>query len=71
MLQHPSDRWVRARYVVVHPAGNADHVDSCTCYAGLLADRSTYASMTLEELLATGALPDVTTAALRERYLFD
>jgi hypothetical protein len=41
----------------------------CARYRELLADPSTFASMTLEELLAAKALPAKTTAALRERYL--
>jgi hypothetical protein len=69
MLQHGSGTWTWGRYVVVHPAGNSDLVDACERYRDLLVDRSTYSSMTLEDLLAAGALPARTRAALRERYL--
>jgi hypothetical protein len=69
MLQHPSGAWSWGRYVVVHPAGNTDVADLCARYQALLADRSTFASMTLEELLDTGALPKKTVVALRDRYL--
>jgi hypothetical protein len=69
MLQHPSAAWSWGRYVVVHPAGNTDVADLCARYQALLADRSTFASMTLEELLDTGALPKKTVVALRDRYL--
>jgi hypothetical protein len=38
-------------------------------YRKLLVDQSTFASVTLEELLDAEALPKPTTAALRRRYL--
>ena len=69
MLQHASGQWTWGRYVVVHPAGNGAVVDACARYRDLLVDRSTFAATTLEDLLAAGALPKRTTAALRERYL--
>jgi hypothetical protein len=69
MLQHPSGHWRWGRYVVVHPAGNGDLADACARYRSLLVDQATFASVTLEELLDAGALPDPTVAALRDRYL--
>jgi hypothetical protein len=69
MLQHTSRTWRWGRYVVVHPAGNLDLVDACARYRDLLADRSTFSSVTVEELLDARVLPAKTTAALRERYL--
>ena len=69
MLQHPSAAWSWGRYVVVHPAGNLDIAGACARYRDLLADRSTFSSMTLEALLDAEALPARTTAALRRRYL--
>ena len=69
MLQHPSGQWAWGRYVVVHPAGNPALIDACACYRDLLVDRSTFAAITLEELLAAGALAKQSTAALGERYL--
>jgi len=69
MLQHPSGAWSWGRYVVVHPAGNSDFVELCDSYRTLLADESTFASVTLEELLDGGALPARTAATLRDRYL--
>ena len=69
LLQHPSGRWSWGRYVVVHPAGNSDIADACTRYRGLLVDDSTFSSMTLEDLVDSGALPARTTRALRDRYL--
>jgi hypothetical protein len=69
MLQHESGTWSWGRFVVVHPEGNEDAADMCTRYRALLDDSSTFASMTLEDLLGAGALPAKTTAALRKRYL--
>ena len=69
MLQHPSRTWRWGRLVVVHPAGNADFADACSRYQALLVDRSTFASMTVEELLDANVLPAETTAAVRDRYL--
>ena len=71
MLQHESGAWGWGRYVVVHPAGNTDIAELCARYRELLADPSTFASMTVEELLDADALRTSTTAALRERYLSD
>ena len=69
MLQHPSGSWTWGRHVIIHPAGNTDIVEVCDRYRGLLADDSTFSSMTLEQLLDTGVLPKRTTVALRERYV--
>lgn len=69
MLQHPSDNWTWGRYVVVHPAGNPDVVDACTRYRAMLANDSTFSTMTIEQLLDTDALPRPTVAALRSRYV--
>ena len=69
MLQHESGTWCWGRYVVVHPAGNSDYAAACARYAGLLADRSTFSSVTLEELVGARVLPQQTAAALRARYL--
>lgn len=69
MLQHESGVWTWGRYVVVHPAGNTDVADAVTRYRDVLADDATYATTTIEALLATRVLPAATTTALRERYL--
>jgi hypothetical protein len=71
MLQHPSRAWRWGRFVVVHPAGNSDFAEACARYAGLLVNRSTFASMTIEELLDADVLPPQTAVALRERYILD
>ncbi len=69
MLQHVSGTWSWGRYVVVHPAGNTDFAGACARYRGLLADRSTFSSMSVEELLEADVLPAKTTAAICDRYL--
>jgi hypothetical protein len=69
MLQHESAAWTWGRYVVVHPAGNTDIAEACTRYRALLADDSTFASVTLEALLDAGALPRRAATAVRLRYL--
>jgi hypothetical protein len=69
MLQHESGAWSWGRYVVVHPAGNSDYADACARYRDLLADESTFSSVTVEELLDARVLSAQTTAALRDRYL--
>jgi hypothetical protein len=68
MLQHPSRTWRWGRFVVVHPAGNADFADACARYRELLVDQSTFSSVTVEELLDADSLPASTVAALRDRY---
>jgi hypothetical protein len=65
MLQHASRAWRWGRYVVVHPVGNSDIVASCARYRTLLADDSTFASITLEQVV--DALP--ARDALRDRYI--
>jgi hypothetical protein len=69
MLQHPSGEWSWGRYVVVHPAGNGAVVDACARYRGLLVDGSAFATLTIEDLVAAGALPRKTAAAVRARYV--
>ena len=69
MLQHASGAWAWGRYVVLHPAGNTDFAEACNRYRDLLADPSTFSSMTIEELLDADALPEHRATALRERYI--
>jgi hypothetical protein len=69
MLQHESGTWKWGRYVVVHPADNTDVADAGARYRAFLADGSTYATMTVESLLESGALRPRTATALRTRYL--
>src|SRR5207248_9936162 len=67
LLQHENRAYTWGRYVVIHPAGNADVADMAGRYRELLADDSSFATLTLEALLDSGVLPAAT--ALRERYL--
>ena len=69
MLQHPTDNWTWGRHLVVHPAGNTDVVDLCSRYRTMLADETTFNTMTVEQLLDTRTLPKPATAALRARYV--
>jgi hypothetical protein len=69
MLQHPDDRWAWGRLVVVYPSGNVDYAEACERYRALLVDPSTFASVTIEDLLDSNALPEATTTALRDRYV--
>jgi len=69
MLQHPSGAWTWGRYLFVYPSGNVDMADADARYRDLLADESTFASMTLEDMIAANVLPTATASALRERYL--
>ncbi len=68
--QHPSQRWRWGRFVLVYPADNPSFASAAARYAALLADRSTFAAVTIEELLATpGALTGEGVSAFRDRYL--
>jgi hypothetical protein len=69
MLQHASGTWEWGRYVVVHPSANSDFAEVCDRYRSLLVDHSTFASVTLEELLDSGQLPAATSSAFGARYL--
>ena len=69
MLQHPSGKWGWGRFVQVYPAGNSDFAEACAAYRDLLVDHSTFAPVTVEDLLDADVLPAHTTAALRERYI--
>ncbi|HZX55446.1 MAG TPA: hypothetical protein VFE86_12245 [Ilumatobacteraceae bacterium] len=71
MLQHSSAQWTWGRYLAVYPAGNADLADSRERYRDLLADDTTFATMTLEALLGSRSLPGDSVRLLRDRYLFD
>ena len=69
MLQHESGTWTWGRYVVVYPEGNVDLADAVARYRAHLALDATYATITVEELLAAGALSVTATRAVRDRYL--
>jgi hypothetical protein len=69
MLQHSSGTWSWGRFVVLYPAGNVDYATATAQYREMLADESTFGTITLEELLKARALPPPTTRLLRERYV--
>jgi hypothetical protein len=70
MLQHPSKHWIWGRFVLAYPAGNPSFASAVARYAAALADRSTFAARTIEELLAApGAVGEGAARAFRERYL--
>jgi hypothetical protein len=69
MLQHPGRIWRWGRLVVVHPSGNTDFTDACSRYRALLVDESSFAFVTIEELVDANVLPARTAAALRRRYI--
>jgi len=69
MLQHPSGAWSWGRYLFIYPSGNVDMADADARYRDLLADDSTFGSMTLEDVIAANVLPRTTASALRKRYI--
>jgi PD-(D/E)XK nuclease superfamily protein len=69
MLQHPSGQWSWGRYLFIYPSGNVDMADADARYRELLADDSTFDSMTLDDLIAANVLRATTASALRNRYL--
>ncbi len=71
MVQHPSGTWTWGRLVVVHPAGHMNYVDACDRYRSLLVNDTTFASLTIEELLSSKVLPGTTAAHIRDRYIID
>ncbi len=70
MLQHPSRAWSWCRYAVLYPRGNFDIADVTRRYRSMLIDDTTFATITLEQVLDSDALPASTSTALRDRYLF-
>jgi hypothetical protein len=70
MLQHPSKQWRWGRFVLVHPAANTGFAALIGRYRELLADDSTFASATLEELTDPALPTGAGLSAFRERYLW-
>jgi hypothetical protein len=68
MLQHESGGWTWGRYVVVYPAAHRAVAAGCAQYRHLLYDDATFKSMTIEDLLDSGAVSRRADAALRDRY---
>jgi hypothetical protein len=69
MLQHPNGEFTWGRFVLVYPAANTDYAELAARYGSVVADPSSYASITIEELLGSGALPKSSVRALRDRYV--
>ncbi len=56
LLQHPSGAWGSGKCVLVYPAGNVSFGEAAQRYRGALTDDSTFATVTLEDLLDTHTL---------------
>jgi hypothetical protein len=69
MLQHPNGEFTWGRFVLVHPESNTDYAELAARYGSVVADPSSYASITIEALLGSGALPAASVLALRDRYV--
>jgi hypothetical protein len=68
MLQHRTQRWHWAKFVLVHPARNPSYARAAERYLELLNDQTTFEVRTIESLLDAGALPNDLIVAFRERY---
>jgi hypothetical protein len=71
MVQQPTE-WKAGRFVLVYPAANPSVPAAADRYRDLLTDDTTFATVTVEELLDAHVLhePD-TEAKFRQRYLWD
>jgi hypothetical protein len=68
MLQHPTDRWTWARFILVYADGNPSWQPLATQYRSMLRDDQTFATCTFDELLAADALEHAVCEALITRY---
>lgn len=71
MLQHRAKAAGWAKFVLVHPAKNPSFAKACERYSELLSDDSTFAALTIEEILESGLLRSESVASLRTRYLWE
>lgn len=69
MLQQRDGEYAWGRFALVYPAGNTDYAGAAERYRAGLADPSSFAPVTIEELLKTSVLPKRSTTALRKRYI--
>jgi hypothetical protein len=70
MLQHPSQRWVRGRFVLVFPSANPSFAAAAARYRTVLRDGATFDARTIESLLAaSGAISEESSRLFRDRYL--
>lgn len=70
MLQHPSQTWGWAKFVLVHPLENPSYARPASRYQALLKDTATFEVTTIEALLEADVLPHEAALAFRERYLW-
>lgn len=70
MLQHPSQEWGWAKFVLVCPEQNVSFIDATKRYAECLSDATTFDVKTIESLLDAHILPPEMAAAFRDRYLW-
>jgi hypothetical protein len=71
MLEHP-DQWSGGRYVLVYPSKNVSFTRAAAAYRdSLIKHDTTFAALTLEELLAADVFHDPETASMfKDRYLW-
>ena len=70
MLQHPSKRWTRGRFVLAFPSANPSFAATSARYRSVLRDQATFDARTIESLLATPlALGEESSHQFRRRYL--
>jgi hypothetical protein len=70
MLQHPSNEWAWAKFVLVHPERNPSYERAAERYRSLLSRPETFEVRTIESLLDAGVLPETLSEAFRQRYLW-
>ena len=71
MLQHPSNRYIAGRYVLVYPSGNHSFRNLAREYETALADGSTFEHTTVEAMLDAHVLhTPQTEERFRKRYLW-
>ena len=70
MLQAPGEDWKWGRFVLVAPSRNPSFKDAATRYRACLTDETTFAYVTIEELLGAGVLSPPRRAAFEDRYLW-
>jgi hypothetical protein len=70
MLQKDRGGWKWGRFLLLYPARNTAFAAAARRYRDFLVDDRTFASMTLEELLESGAFGERTQKELSERYLW-
>lgn len=68
MLQ--SEEWAWGKFCLVYPAENPSLSVAAGDYQNILNDRSTFAAITLEQLLSASVLDEALEQAFRRRYLW-